>query len=113
MIILICGGRDFNDWAMFNQAMSVMPWKPTLVVHGDARGADTMGKLWALKNGIYAIAVPALWDSLGNKAGSARNQKMLDLFNIDQVIAFPGGSGTQDMINRANDKGIPVWRPYP
>lgn len=112
MILLICGGRDFNDWFKFDQAMALLPFKPTLVVHGDARGADTMGKMWAMSNGIYAISVPALWKQYDKKAGGHRNQKMLDLFDIGYVIALPGGSGTADMVRRAREKQITVWEPY-
>lgn len=33
---------------------------------------------------------------------------MLDYFDIDYVVAFPGGAGTADMVRRARAKGVPV-----
>ena len=39
---------------------------------------------------------------------------MLDLFAPDGLIAFPGGSGTADMVARARAAGVTVWvPPYP
>lgn len=112
MNTLICGGRDFDDWTRFNLAMSKLPFKPTIVIHGDARGADTMGKTWAMNNGIYSVGIPALWSALGKAAGGRRNQAMLDIMKVEYVVAFPGGNGTADMVRRAINAGIPVWRPY-
>src|SRR5262249_25506155 len=31
----------------------------------------------------------------------------------DGVVAFPGGTGTADMIRRAKKAGLEVWKPYP
>ena len=111
-VVLVCGGRDFNDWAMFNQAMSSLPKKPSLIVHGDAPGADTMAKLWAKSNGIYPVAIPELWNTYGKPAGNKRNMAMALIMNPDYVVAFPGGTGTDDMVSVAEEMAITVWRPY-
>jgi predicted Rossmann-fold nucleotide-binding protein len=39
-----------------------------------------------------------------------RNQQMIDDGKPDVVIAFPGGSGTADMIRRAEAAGVKVIR---
>ena len=112
MITLVCGGRDFNDWVLFNTAMNLLPFKPTVIVHGEAKGADTMAKQWAMSRGIYAVGIPALWNYHGNKAGPKRNQAMLDIMKIEYCVAFTGATGTRDMIERCNENKIPVWSPY-
>lgn len=54
----------------------------------------------------YAI-VPANWDVFDRRAGPVRNSWMLDL-KPDLVIAFPGGRGTQNMVEQAKKRGIKV-----
>jgi hypothetical protein len=115
---LICGGRDFADQAMFDGAMYdllAMRGCPTLVVHGAARGADSMADAWARKMGCQVVPVPANWQAHGKAAGPMRNQKMLDRYRPHFVVAFPGGSGTADMVRRAEAANVTVAeiRPTP
>jgi len=46
-------------------------------------------------------------------AGGDRNQQIIDDGKLDGVVAFPGGTGTADMIRRAKKAGLEVWKPYP
>lgn len=112
MIILVCGGRDYYG-DVDNALDTLHAQQPvSMVIHGDAKGADRRGGYWAKNRGIHYAAVPALWDVLGRKAaGPMRNEAML-LLKPQYCVAFPGGSGTADMIKRCTDAGIPVWRPY-
>jgi predicted Rossmann-fold nucleotide-binding protein len=41
-----------------------------------------------------------------------RNQRKIDEGKSDGLVAFPGGSGTPDMIRRAEKAGLKVWKPY-
>ena len=103
-----------------------MPWKlqdlvletirgldprPTLIIQGAARGADTLAKVAAIYLGIPWQSFPADWDAHGKKAGPIRNQQMLDE-KPDLVIAFHPDTGctpgTLDMISRARAAGVPV-----
>lgn len=112
MITLICGGRNFTGHYKFDEAMKLLPFKPTLIVHGGANGADTLADGWAKHHGIYPVRIDPLWGFYGNPAGSKRNQAMLDIMNIQYCIAFPGGTGTADMIKRCINENITVWEPY-
>lgn len=112
MKVLIFGGRDFTDAAALDAAMVLLPFKVTAVIHGDSRGADTLGKLWAMARGIQPIAVPALWDFHGRGAGHRRNQVMIDLCQPDYAVGLPGGTGTADMQKRLVRAGIPLYLPY-
>lgn len=106
MRVLVCGGRDYHDldkiketlWGMFDKDDTVT------LIHGDARGADKLSET-ALKEyfngGFEVLRFPADWGKYGKRAGPIRNQQMLDEGAPDLVVAFPGGSGTADMVLRA------------
>lgn len=101
VIWLICGGREFKDSLLLYETLDRLcreRGRPDLIVHGDARGADRMAGQWARERNIKVEAVSADWNRYGKKAGPIRNQKMLDLYCPDLIIAFPGGSGTNNMI---------------
>ena len=108
MRVLVCGGRDYDG---DGGCLSRLPVKPSMIIHGNARGGDTVGKLWAIRNGIHHAAVDALWDFYGKPAGYKRNAAML-ILQPDYCVAFPGGSGTQMMVALCMKNNIPVWRPY-
>lgn len=101
---IICGGRGFGDQALFDQTMQDLFDQfgcPERIVQGGATGADAMAGAFARKLGIKEEIVKPDWHLWGPVAGNKRNQKMLDDFNPDMVLAFPGGKGTKDMITRA------------
>lgn len=69
-----------------------------------------MAHKWAMSRKIACSIHPANWSLWGKAAGPIRNHEML-LENPDVVVAFPGGRGTEDMVNRAYRAGILVHRP--
>lgn len=106
MKILVCGGRDYFDAERIDNVLDVLG--PTLVIHGAARGADSLAANWAVKRGVLHKPFPAQWQQLGKSAGAVRNRQMLTEGKPDMVVAFPGGSGTADMIGAAMQRGVPV-----
>lgn len=110
MRILICGGRDYARASHLNATLDALDaeCKITLVVHGDAPGADTLADRWAEARGIDRIKVPANWIGRGKAGGPYRNRMMLRLVRPEMVIAFPGGDGTAGMAKLAGDAEIPV-----
>ena len=83
MRVLVTGSRDFTDEAVIHAALDAEydAWLPTrepleafVVVHGKARGADTIAMRWAQRGG-YAVeeGYEADWDLLGAHAGHERN----------------------------------------
>lgn len=110
--VLVCGGRDFNERSRLFAAMDDLRVELgiTLVIHGDARGADKLAGEWAKSRGIHVAAVPALWDFYDRQAGPLRNAAMLTLGPL-AVVAFPGGAGTASMIRMASSSGLPVFQP--
>ena len=48
------------------------------------------------------------WKGYGKAAGPIRNRRMLDDFQPDLVLAFPGNKGTNDCIAAARQRDIEV-----
>jgi hypothetical protein len=112
--IIVCGGRDFKDWPMLSAKLDALHAETPLdcvatgAAPGAAPGADTLADTWARSRGIRVERYYALWQTHGKAAGPIRNQRMLDSENPDLVVAFPGGKGTADMIQRAKAAGVAV-----
>jgi ribA/ribD-fused uncharacterized protein len=119
MRLLVSGGRDFDDIEFIVRNLNRLHKARTIteLVHGGARGVDTICGYWADEiDGIKSTKVPAKWrDENGNYdkgAGHKRNQRMLTEFRPQALFAFPGGTGTADMVKRA-DKVLPeVWQSH-
>ncbi len=110
MKVLVCGGREYDNLQQFFDVMDLVQIKHgtiTTVVHGDAKGADFIARLWTIHNSRVERRMPADWKNLGRGAGHARNQDMLAELP-DMVIAFPGGTGTADMVRRSKAASIYV-----
>jgi len=90
--VLVCGGRDYTGDVVCLSQIDI-----SILIHGDAKGADTLAKEYAVIRGIHHAAVPALWDYYYRGAGFQRNSAML-LLQPEYCVAFPGGKGTQMMI---------------
>jgi hypothetical protein len=109
MRILVCGGRDYTDkMAVWHYLDSYGPPEITEIVSGMARGVDSFAAEWATKFGFTLHKFPADWSKFGKAAGAIRNQQMLDEGKPDVVIAFPGGTGTADMVKRAKKANVEV-----
>lgn len=108
--IVVTGGRDFADETRVRSVLSKVATLATAVtlVHGAARGADTLAAKVGGKLGFTLEPHPADWDTHGPAAGPIRNAEMISL-GADLVIAFPSnGPGTADCKRRAVRAGIPV-----
>jgi len=120
--VIVCGSRDFTDYPfLFDVLADTLARHPDLViVHGAARGADSMAETFAQENGIPSEAFPADWNRFGKSAGYRRNRAMADStvdgHGVDGVIAFFAdpynrSRGTQMMVSIAKDAGIRVYIP--
>src|ERR1019366_10136458 len=100
-VVLVCGGRNFCDLVRVFSALDLLHKTQgpiTQLISGAARGADTHALEWAESRGVERLSMPADWNTHGMKAGFIRNQEMLAK-NPDYVVAFPGGRGTNHMVN--------------
>lgn len=116
MKILVCGGRDYLDYITLKRTLDDIIDKTAnpdevLIIQGGAKGADFLAKVYACCwgwGGLMCKEFPADWNRHGKAAGAIRNQQMLDEGKPDLVVAFPGGTGTADMIKRAEKAGVEV-----
>jgi hypothetical protein len=98
MRVLVCGGRDFDDARLMNSVLDRLHTENffTVLIHGNARGADKIADAWASCRGVprEPYEVPqGEWDEFGKKAGPLRNQRMLDEGKPELVVAFPAKTG--------------------
>lgn len=109
MKILVCGGRDFDDYELLYTTLDLITYgqNDVIIIEGDARGADKMAGQWAKERGHRLEVFPAEWGKFGNRAGPIRNQQMLNE-GPDLVIAFPGGRGTAHMVGISKKAGVKV-----
>lgn len=126
--IIVCGGRDFarivfdNDLSDMKRAVKESSLLiralnaardrlyMDVLIHGGATGADTAAASWADSVEMEVIEYRANWTAFGLAAGPIRNQRMIDDGRPDYVLAFPGGSGTSDMVKRAEAASVVVHR---
>lgn len=119
MRVLICGDRNWIDFNIIKRELSSLP-AGTVIIHGAARGADSIAGYIAKQLGFEVIPFKADWDKYKsiaingrkNPAGPIRNQRMLDEGRPDYVMAFhkhiETSLGTKDMITRAQKAGLKV-----
>lgn len=112
MRVLVCGDRNYSRYSEVYRVLKAIAGDVTCVIEGEARGADTFGRLAAESMKIPVEKYPAKWSEYGKAAGPIRNQQMLDEGKPDLVLAFHSNinesKGTADMIERAKKAGIPV-----
>jgi hypothetical protein len=116
--IIIAGSRDFNDYALLEKALREYITSRKInpdeieIVSGHARGADSLGELFAKNNKLQLAKFPAQWDKYGKSAGYIRNREMADyaLQETGVLFAFWDGQsrGTNHMINFSREKGLEV-----
>lgn len=114
MRVIVCGSRDIesaSDALRIWDALDAMEPRPTIIVHGDCRGADSIAKSWAVMRGVAQEPHPADW-RCGARGGPVRNTKMAKA-GADLCIAIyrpplSMKSGTADMVRKAQRAGIRV-----
>lgn len=106
MRVIVCGGRNYANGPQIVKTLGAL--HITALAHGGASGADDLARIYALMAGIPTTEYPPRWGEHGKAAGPIRNQRMLDEFKPDAVVAFPGGRGTADMVRRARAADVRV-----
>ena len=109
MKVIVCGGRAYSNRQRVFDVLDVLHAKTpiTLIIHGGATGADNLAYEWAMKRHVACAAFQADWANYGRAAGPIRNALMLEE-RPAMVVAFPGGRGTLDMVQRAMDAHVLV-----
>lgn len=106
MKIIVAGGRNFKDYTLLRQKLDFYFQNITpVVVCGEAKGADELGKRYAESHGIEVVSMPADWNKYGKSAGYRRNREMAEI--ADGLVAFWDGEskGTKHMIDTMTSLG--------
>lgn len=125
--LVVTGGRAYADTVMVDYALDTLHqmYGIGLLIQGDAAGADRLCKNWAITRNVPRLDMPARWWDIerpgavirtrrdGSKydaaAGLLRNQEMIDVGHPDYAVAFAGGTGTADMVERIKRVDLPLW----
>tara|TARA_R110000824_G_scaffold30868_7_gene101027 strand:+ start:2400 stop:2762 length:363 start_codon:yes stop_codon:yes gene_type:complete len=114
MRLLICGDRRWNDRQLVRETLKkhLKEHEVKAIIHGDARGADSIG--WQEAHKLWPTAIeikhPANWVFYGKGAGLVRNREMLTIGKPNLIIAFSPNIiesvGTTNMLTLAEDNNI-------
>lgn len=79
--VVIAGTRTFDDYELLKSKMDAILCRKAkqhniIIVSGTAKGADTLGELYAQECGYDIKRFPANWDKYGKRAGFLRNEEM-------------------------------------
>jgi hypothetical protein len=131
MIILVTGDREWDNIEVVYTALQLYSSDVEFLVHGYARGADSVAHVVAETLGIKTVSCPAHWRHNetkwteiygpcdvgcemveGRAAGAIRNRFMLHTYSPHRVLAFHDdlarSRGTKDMVTIARKAKIPV-----
>ena len=108
--VLVCGGREYRDADQMHTMLSASHSRLcfSVVIEGEAPGADSLARDWAQLHKIPVEPYYAEWELFGPNAGSMRNSKMLREGRPDLIIAFPGDTGTADMVKKGRAANVTV-----
>ena len=108
-VVLFCGSRHWSDSQIIYADVFGLA-KGSIVVHGDASGADRIAgaaaRHYAAERELHVVEIPALWDAYGKSAGPKRNAAMLRACRIEFAFCYPkdgpGTAGMMGLLRRAN-----------
>lgn len=115
MRLLVCGDRRWENRAYLFGVLDGIhaSQEVSVVIQGEAHGADVMAAAWARSHRIAVLPFTADWAQHGRAAGVIRNDAMLRHGKPELVVAFHPdiihSKGTGDMIARARRKGVECW----
>lgn len=115
MKVLVTGSRYWTNRNAIEDELDALmvAHHGIVVIHGGARGADSLAKEICDQNKIESIEYPAQWELFGKSAGIRRNIQMFDEEKPDLVLAFHEdlfgkSKGTLHMVQYALQNRTPV-----
>jgi len=105
--VLVTGSRDWTDTGVISVALVEHMWPGDVLVHGAARGADSLAAgLWEAFGPVEPHPYPA---GHGQRGGYVRNKEMVDA-GADLCLAFirNNSRGASMCAELAAKAGIPV-----
>lgn len=107
--VMVSGSRGWTDRAAIEAAFAhwqeMTGARDVTLIHGGARGADTLAAEVATKRGWQLDEHPAHWNQLGRRAGFVRNMEMLAMEPAHVFIFWDGQSrGTKQVIDAVQSR---------
>ena len=110
-LVAVTGGKEVTDpaalWSVLDRTHA--KHGDMVLVHGGAPGIETVAAKWAEARSVDQVIVRPDWKAHGRAAPFRRNDALLDLLPRG-VIAFAGSGVTGNLVDKARQMGIPVWR---
>lgn len=97
----MCGGRHYADRHTLFAVLDTIhdAFGISRIINGAASGADDLSTRWATERLVPFQLYPAEWKKYGKPAGMIRNRAMFSDSDPDMAVAFPGGRGTENMVD--------------
>ena len=113
-VVMVCGSRSISNFSKIfrciEEALSYwgLSKDQIIILHGGARGVDSIAGYWAKKNNIPVEVIKPDWKRYGKRAGFIRNSWLVN--KADYVIAIwdSKSRGTIDSVIKAKDQRKPV-----
>jgi hypothetical protein len=113
--IIVAGGRVGRNlskaivWAVLDDLSQRWP-NPFRIVHGAAAWTDTWAGQWGYDrhHPVQPVPVDGNLDGYKDRAPFRRNMRMQRDFPAYLCLGFPGGGGTNSMLEICHDAGVPV-----
>lgn len=113
--LAIVGSRTFFDYKVLKKTLDDISTEHGLnyveIISGGAKGADSLGEMYAKEKGIPTKIFPAEWKKYGKSAGFKRNVDIIK--NCDVCVCFWNGEshGTKHDIELCKEMHKPcfVW----
>lgn len=110
--VIVAGSRTFDHLDIAFEYLDKLLQRLVLngrveIVSGGARGADSLAESYAAARGLRIHRFPAEWELFGKSAGFVRNNKMA--WYGTHLVSFWNGKskGTYQMIQLAEQNGMP------
>jgi hypothetical protein len=110
MRIIVSGGRSHCDLELVQRELTKLHLRMPIdvVIHGCCGARAGAIEHWARLQGLGVVRYPPNWERFGHRGEILRNSFMLKDSRPDLVVAFPGGHGTADLVQRARNAGVMV-----
>jgi hypothetical protein len=114
IVAAVTGSRNWPDGSVVFEELDLKhaQFEIGILIHGGANGVDYYADQWCRERGVQPAQCDALWNywrAQGKMrvAGIRRNWAMT-LLRPQVLFAFPGGTGTANMVNQCRAIGVEI-----
>ena len=110
-LVAVTGSKPVDDANRIFSALDNVrsKYKDMVLVHGGGPGAEKIASRWAESRGVHQVVCRPDWNAHGKAAPFRRNDQLLSLLPKG-VISFPGSGISENLVDKAQQLGIPVQR---